>query len=705
MHNFVQAGYTNFVKKLPFGVKVISGLASLLACFVAQASIVNPADISSLNTGAGLYSQNNGAVLADPNWTVSLLHSSGTPPGGIPTGAAYLVPNNLGWPLQAGLTLPSIWWLQNDPTSSWLTYASPTPVGGDTTGGLYQYQMTFTAGKSGEITVRWLSDNYSWLFLNGQFVGSKSENALAPYGPYNAWNSPINFILTAGTTYTFDLDVYNIQQSFFNPTGARVEFTDPPLVPETSTMLAAALLLLPLMAGGMRVFLGDHGKDIGTFSTFKPPLDGSKRAISFLLLNQTFYPDVVSSGQHLAELASSLAARGHDVTVITSCRAYDDPGKVFPRRESWRGVQIHRVPSTHFGKGAKWRRIADFASFIVSCSLRLLVAPRHDVVIALTSPPLISFIGACLTRIKGGRFCYWVMDFNPDEAIAAGWLKAGSLPARVLDRMSQFSLRRADSIIALDRFMRDRIVAKGVIADKITVIPPWSHDTEVCFNLDGRARFRETHGLEGKFVVMYSGNHSPCHPLDTVLEAARGLSGNSEIVFAFVGGGSQFPGVRQFALDHGLTNIISLPYQPLSQLSASLSAADLHLVVMGNPFVGLVHPCKIYNILRLGLPFLYIGPSLSHITEIMRDCDDLICGQAAHGDVQGVINNILRAKEAAPRFLSELAPARARRFSEEALLPCFTRLVESVGQAKPAGLTVEGLALEEQMNRRLPANG
>ena len=122
-------------------------------------------------------------------------------------------------------------------------------------------------------------------------------------------------------------------------------------------------------------------------------------------------------------------------------------------------MQIHRVPSTHFGKGAKWRRIADFASFIVSCSLRLLVAPRHDVVIALTSPPLISFIGACLTRIKGGRFCYWVMDFNPDEAIAAGWLKAGSLPARVLDRMSQFSLRRADSIIALDRFMRDRIVA------------------------------------------------------------------------------------------------------------------------------------------------------------------------------------------------------------------------------------------------------
>ena len=67
---------------------------------------------------------------------------------------------------------------------------------------------------------------------------------------------------------------------------------------------------------------------------------------------------------------------------------------MFPARETWRGVKIHRVFSTRFGKGAKWRRAADFASFLASSCLRLLCLPRHDVVVALTTPPLISFLGA-----------------------------------------------------------------------------------------------------------------------------------------------------------------------------------------------------------------------------------------------------------------------------------------------------------------------
>lgn len=57
----------------------------------------------------------------------------------------------------------------------------------------------------------------------------------------------------------------------------------------------------------------------------------------------------------------------------------------------------------------------------------------------------------------------------------------------------------------------------------------------------------------------------------------------------------------------------------MNQLSASLSAADAHVVVMGNAFVGLVHPCKIYNILAVGAPVLYIGPQPSHVTEILAD--------------------------------------------------------------------------------------
>jgi glycosyltransferase involved in cell wall biosynthesis len=188
--------------------------------------------------------------------------------------------------------------------------------------------------------------------------------------------------------------------------------------------------------------------------------------MKILLLNQTFHPDVVSTAQHLGELAVALVERGHEVTVVTGRRAYDEPDKFFPARETWRGVNIYRVWSTRLGKRTKWRRAADFASFILSSCVRLLVLPRHDVVVALTTPPLISFIGAWSAKLWRARFACWVMDLNPDEAVAAGWLRADSLMGRLLERMSRFSLRRAGCIIALDRFMADRIIAKGITSEK-----------------------------------------------------------------------------------------------------------------------------------------------------------------------------------------------------------------------------------------------
>ena len=429
--------------------------------------------------------------------------------------------------------------------------------------------------------------------------------------------------------------------------------------------------------------------------------------VTFLLLNQTFYPDVMATGQFLTEAALRLVERGHKVTVVASRRAYDQPETRFPKAESWRGIRIYRVASTGFGKGARWRRAADFASFLTLGSLRLLLLPRHDVVVALTSPPLISFLGAWLARLRGSRFIYWVMDFNPDEAIAAGWLRANSLAARLLDRLSRFSLQRASKVIALDRFMRDRIIAKGIEPSKVCVIPPWSHDDEVRFDPAGRERFRQEHGLDGKFVVMYSGNHSPCHPLDTLLAAARRLEPDSGIAFCFVGGGSEWrkivekqkaEGTAQRSTVSGpstlnaqpstatnprpstevgapsshfsFSNIICLPYQPLAQLAGSLSAADLHVVVMGDPFVGLVHPCKIYNILSIAAPVLYIGPQPSHVSELLEAPDhEYPLAAVAHGEVDGLVQQIKLLRHE-PRPTHRRTPARVRSlFSKEVLLP------------------------------------
>jgi len=398
--------------------------------------------------------------------------------------------------------------------------------------------------------------------------------------------------------------------------------------------------------------------------------------LKIAVVNSFFPPWRGGAETYVYNIAKAMVARGHEVTVVTSRRAYDDPEKVFPRQETWHGIRILRVSATGFGKRARWRRATDFATFLWSCCWRLFRLPKQDVVVAMTSPPMVSFIGAWFARLRGGRFCYWIMDLNPDEALAAGWLSPGSFAAHWLERCSRFSLRHAAKVIVLDRFMQKRILDKGIDAGRIVVIPPWSHDSEVWFDAAGRARFRKLHGLDDKFVIMYSGNHSPCHPLDTILKAARQLAGNREIAFLFVGGGSQFARVRQFAMEHSLSNILCLPYQPMDQLAGTLSAADLHLVVMGNPFVGLVHPCKVYNILRVGSPLLYIGPQPSHISEILQALNgEPPCAWAEHGEVDRVIEHIVASKKRMVQSNGERGVPAAERFSQEVLLP---RLVEAL---------------------------
>ena len=385
-----------------------------------------------------------------------------------------------------------------------------------------------------------------------------------------------------------------------------------------------------------------------------------------LLLNQCFYPDVVSTAQHLTDLATALTSRGHKVTVIASDRGYDDPSMRFKRCERWKDIEIVRIPSLSFGKNGRWRRAFSFGSFLLVCAFRLLLSKRFDLVVALTSPPLISFLAALFVKLKGGRLCFWVMDLNPDEAIAAGWLDERSATARLLQRMLRYSFRVANRTIVLDRFMHDRVVAKGVDPARVTIVPPWSHDDAVEYSETGREAFRAQHDLADKFVVMYSGNHSPCHPLDTLLGAARALEPRREIVFVFVGGGSEQAKVRE----SGLKNVRCLPYQPLNELSGSLSAADLHVVVMGEKFVGIVHPCKVYNIMAVGAPVLYIGPEPSHITDIASQHGNFLL--ASHGDVEAVVAAILQATQFRQR-----QPLIS--FSKDRLLPQLINVIE-VGQ-------------------------
>src|SRR6185369_14246529 len=115
--------------------------------------------------------------------------------------------------------------------------------------------------------------------------------------------------------------------------------------------------------------------------------------------------------------------------------------------------------------------------------------------------------------------------------------------------------------------------------------------------------------------------------------------------------------------------------QPLAELAGSLSAADLHVVVMGDAFVGLVHPCKIYNTLAVGAPILYVGPEASHLSEILAALRSRVCARVGHGNSAECVRQICRLAGEPQRGESKPYQLIATQFSQSALLP---RLVEEL---------------------------
>ena len=406
---------------------------------------------------------------------------------------------------------------------------------------------------------------------------------------------------------------------------------------------------------------------------------------TFLFISQVYVPDPAAVGQQMADAAEEMAQRGHRVVVFTADHGYDDPSVKYSRREMRGGVEIRRLRWSSFGKGSIPIRLLGGMSFVGQAILASLALSRVDAVVLSTTPPVAPLAAIAIAALKRAKIKYWIHDLNPDQVIALGLMSPTSWPVRLFNALNRAILRRASEIVVLDRFMAARVLAKWPVAEKLTVLPPWPHvDEDITHGgIPHDANpWRASQDADGRLIVMYSGNHGPTSPLTTLLEASRQLAADDRILFFFVGGGV---GKREVENYVG-TNVRSLPYQPLATLNFSLSAADIHVVSIGDGVVGIVHPCKVYGAMAVGRPVLLLGPSASHL-------GDLIVEEGAgwhvdHGDVQGVVT-LLRELAGGSTTALRTSGARGQavirnRLSKRRLCGEFCDLLER-GVTSPSG--------------------
>lgn len=409
-----------------------------------------------------------------------------------------------------------------------------------------------------------------------------------------------------------------------------------------------------------------------------------------LLVNQFYPPDMAPTGQCLHDLARCLVSRGHSVEVLCSRGSYEGGGAAYPAFEVVDGVQVSRLAAFSFGRRGAGRA-ADYASFLLAAGWRgALGGARYDVTVCLTTPP---YVGWVVPRALGGRagaVVQWVMDLYPEVLAAHGALGSGGLLFRALRGLSRRQLSRSALVLALGGRSRERVLSAAPGA-RVEAVPLWDPFEEAPSAAAVREwRARRGWG-EGDVALLYSGNMGLGHRLGEFLEAS--LRTGPGVAWGFAGGGARRGEVEAFVGAHPSARVALLPYVGREELSASLAAADVHLLSVRSPWQGLIVPSKLQAAFALGRPVVYVGPSDAEPAEWVAESGG---GWAVgEGDVAGLVAAVAAASSAAERARrGEAGRAFAlRRFSRAANT---ARIAELLEGADPGGRRLLGRAREGQ---------
>jgi colanic acid biosynthesis glycosyl transferase WcaI len=397
------------------------------------------------------------------------------------------------------------------------------------------------------------------------------------------------------------------------------------------------------------------------------------------LINQFYTPDISPTAHLCASLAEHRAAMGDQVTVIAGrggyvrsmAKAKDDT------------VNVIRVWTAQLGSTSIFRRLLDWLTFYILATMRVLMLPRQDVIVAMTTPPCIAWAGALQKMLHPTtRLLLWNMDSYPEAVERTGIIRPGGWVSRVMRALNRALFRRLDYLVCLDSAMAELLMSQYAPRDRslpVAIIPNWER---AAFFPPGASPALPEAGwmesLRGKFVVLYLGNAGFGHEFQTTLDVAEKLR-DELVVFLFVGGGALRPSIEQQCERLQLRNMIFHDYVSKEQTPGVMATADCALITLENYAAGVMSPSKLHSNLAMRLPILYIGPAGSNVDEAIARFN---CGISCRPRSADAVADFLRSLRR-DRPLHELFRRQARRafdeaYSDTAALPQFDEIFRAL---------------------------
>ncbi len=336
--------------------------------------------------------------------------------------------------------------------------------------------------------------------------------------------------------------------------------------------------------------------------------------MNILFFADNFTPERNAQASRVYERACHWAKWNHNVTVIT-CAPNFPEGKVFPgyqnkwyQTEILSGIRVIRVKTFIAANKGTLRRSIDYVSYMLPAFIAGLFQPQPDIV-AATSPLLFAAIAGCLlAKIRRVPFVMEVSDLWPDSIVAVGAMKQNVL-LRLLQWLELLLYRHAQEIVVLTTAFKQNLVARGVPAEKMTVV---TNGVELSrFQPRPRdAGLAAQWGIQpGDFVVSYIGTLGMAHGLDNVLTCAKQLHQRSRAKFMFVGPGAEREQLIGQTLRAGLTNVVFVPAQPKEAMPDFWALSNVALVHLKDaPLFHTVIPSKIFEAMGMGLPIILAAP-------------------------------------------------------------------------------------------------
>ena len=329
-----------------------------------------------------------------------------------------------------------------------------------------------------------------------------------------------------------------------------------------------------------------------------------------MVLCPHFAPDLAPTGVVMTRIVNELAARGHELHVVTSLPWYRNHaiepgwgGRLWRTEKTEWGsiIRVHPFPGK--SKSNLLRRALGFIAFSYAVGIRSVHADglpfKVDGVLAMSPPLTLGLTGWCTKIIRRAPLVFNIQDVFPDAAIQTGAISNKKIiaAAKWLERMSY---QRSDAVVLLSQDLRTNIASKidKKFHHRLHVIPNFV-DTIAITPQDRMTAYRSELGIGNQLVVMYAGNVGFSQSLNLVVDAAARFP---DIAFVVNGDGAARKKLEEDCAQ--LTNVFFGDYQPIERLSEVLATGDIHLVPLRAGLASVSVPSKSYSILAAGRPVL-----------------------------------------------------------------------------------------------------